>query len=74
MAFPLGLIAVLSLTCGLLFWVMIFIQTYRPFPKMEPGKRLRISIEQATALSLFLVIAVMVSLWLLMKFVIGGPS
>ena len=74
MAFPLGLIAVLSLIFGLLFWIMIFIQTYRHFPKMESGKRLRISIGQATALSLFLVIAVMVSLWLLMNLVIGAQS
>ena len=39
---------------GVPFWFMIFLQTYRHFPKMEPAKRLSMSITSATILTALL--------------------
>ncbi|MCX8175238.1 MAG: hypothetical protein N3E51_03470 [Candidatus Micrarchaeota archaeon] len=58
-----------SLAFAVPFWLMVFANTYRHFPKMEPKKRLSMSIRQATALSLILLAIVFISLWALMDFV-----
>jgi len=61
------------LFCAIL-WVMVFLQTYMHFPKMEKQKRLFMSVINATALSLSLLVLVVVSLWLLMNVIFGKSS
>ena len=39
---------------GVPFWFMIFLQTYRHFPKMESAKRMSMSISSATILTAIL--------------------
>ena len=48
---------------GIPAWVMFFLQTYRHFPKMEPAKRLSMSIVNATILTAVLLGVVFIA-WL----------
>jgi len=70
MAFQLGFAIAVSAFFVLLLWLMIFLQTYQHFPKMEKRKRLLMSIGNATALSLSVAILAIASLWLLLEFIL----
>ena len=55
---------------GLIFWLMIFLNTYRHFPKMNPTERLWMCIESATMITLILMGVVYLFLWfILQKFI-----
>jgi hypothetical protein len=54
----------------LLLWLMIFLETYRHFPKMEKNQRIRMSFVNATELALFISILCYVTLYL----IVGGLS
>ena len=58
-------LVVLLLGFGLPLWLMVFIATYMGFPKMEKWKRILMSIENATALALFVLAVTLISLVLL---------
>ena len=63
MAEPMGaIVLVLALGFCVPFWLMIFISTYVHFPKMEKRKRILMGIESATALTLFILALVLISL------------
>jgi hypothetical protein len=63
-----------SLPVALLFcailWVMVFLETYGHFPKMERGQRLGMSAANATALSLALLALVVISLYVLFQIIL----
>jgi len=45
---------------GVIGWVMIFLETYRHFPKMDAGKRMALSLTNATAMTVMFVVLVYV--------------
>jgi len=59
--FLLGLPALLFF--GSVFWLIIYLQTYRHFPKMEQRMRVRKSIIDATIMTLSLLAVVFVALY-----------
>jgi len=52
---------------GIAFWLMIFLNTYRHFPKMNPEERLRKSIVDATAITILLIGIVYLFLWFILQ-------
>jgi hypothetical protein len=52
---------------GTALWVMIFLNTYRHFPKMNPTERLWMCIESATMITLILIGIVYLFLWLILQ-------
>jgi len=66
-----GLAAAVFAVFGPIFWAMIFIQTYMHFPKMEPRKRLMMSLKNATVLVLVVCLGTAIALYVMLKFVLG---
>ena len=56
---------------GSILWLMVFLQTYLHFPKMEKDKRLQTSIEMATSLALAMIVLSMVALYITLRFFFG---
>jgi hypothetical protein len=55
---------------GIVFWIMIFLNTYRHFPKMNPEERLWMCIINSTLMTLILMGIVYLFLWfILQKFI-----
>jgi len=52
---------------GIPFWLMIFLNTYRHFPKMNPEERLLMCISSATGLTAVLIGIVYLFLWLILQ-------
>jgi len=48
---------------GITLWIMIFLNTYRHFPKMNPEERIRMCIENATIITLILIGIIYLFLW-----------
>jgi len=57
-------------TFGSLFWIMIFLQTYRHFPKIDNRERFLMSAKSATILTGILLAVTYVSLLLLMRMIL----
>jgi len=47
---------------GVIGWVMIFLETYRHFPKMDAEKRMALSLTNATVMTVMFVVLVYVSM------------
>ncbi len=56
-----------ALLFGPLFWAMVYLQTYRHFPKMERRKRVVHAATAATVLTLFLLAVVLLALYLVAR-------
>jgi heme/copper-type cytochrome/quinol oxidase subunit 2 len=52
---------------GIAFWLMIFLNTYRHFPKMNPEERLRKSIVDTTTITIILIGIVYLFLWFILQ-------
>jgi len=55
------------LTFGTALWLMVFLNTYRHFPKMNPTERLWLCIENATFLTLILIGIIYLFLWFVLS-------
>jgi len=51
-----------------IFWAMIFLNTYRHFPKMDEFQRFKLGAENATLLTVVLVGAVVLALYCLVSY------
>jgi len=51
---------------GISFWLMIFLNTYRHFPKMNKENMIWMSIVNATVLTLILIGLVYLALWFIL--------
>nr|AQS28351.1 hypothetical protein [uncultured archaeon] len=73
---PLNLLIVymaVPLPFWIALWLMIFLNTYRHFPKMERGERLRLSAINATVPTLILIGIIYLALWfVLQNFILMG--
>jgi len=49
---------------GIVFWSMVFAETYRCFPKMDKHRRTVMSATNATIMTAFLIIAVYLFMYL----------
>jgi uncharacterized membrane protein len=54
---------IMSIPFFVALWLMIFLNTYRHFPKMEPKERMKLSIVNATYPILFLMLIIYVFFW-----------
>jgi len=52
---------------GIAFWLMIFLNTYRHFPKMNPEERLWKCIVDATTITIILIGIVYLFLWFILQ-------
>ena len=52
---------------GAIFWLMIFLNTYSHFPKMNPEERLWKCIVDATTITIILLGIVYLFLWFILK-------
>jgi uncharacterized membrane protein YidH (DUF202 family) len=52
---------------GSLLWIMIFLQTYRHFPKMDKHQRISMSVSSATIATVAVMAIVYVFMYLLLK-------
>jgi len=52
---------------GAIFWLMIFLNTYSHFPKMNPEERLWLCIVNATVLTVMLMSIVYLALWFILQ-------
>ena len=52
---------------GILLWIMVFLQTYRHFPKMSKRQRLLMSVGIATLLTFIVLVICFLSMILLTK-------
>ena len=52
---------------GIAFWLMIFLNNYRHFPKMNPTERLWMCIESATMITLILIGIIYLFLWFILQ-------
>ena len=52
---------------GIAFWLMIFLSTYKQFPKMNPEERLWLCIVNATVLTVMLMSIVYLALWFILQ-------
>jgi len=52
---------------GSLLWIMIFLQTYRHFPKMDKSQRISLSVSSATIATVAVMAIVYVFMYLLLK-------
>ncbi len=59
------LFASIMLVFGLVGWLMVFLETYRHFPKMEKTERIRLSVTNATVMTIMLVVVCYIALQLL---------
>ena len=63
-----------ALPIALLFtailWIMVFIETYMHFPKMDPKQRLGMSLFNASVLSVFLLVFVFIALYLVLRYML----
>lgn len=59
-----------SLVFGIPFWIMIFIATYVPFPRMEKADRLKMSVSNATILTLLMLLISYLFLVLLFEYIL----
>lgn len=57
----------ISLPFFVALWLMIFLNVYRHFPKMEPSKRIKLSIENATYPTLILSGIIYLALWFILR-------
>jgi len=59
-----------ALVFGIPFWIMIFIATYVPSPRMEKADRLKMSISNATILTLLMLLISYLFLVLLFEYIL----
>jgi hypothetical protein len=57
----------ITILFGIAFWLMIFLSTYKQFPRMNPEERLWLCITNATILTAILVGIVYLALWLILQ-------
>ncbi|MBM3234091.1 hypothetical protein FJZ19_03280 [Candidatus Pacearchaeota archaeon] len=57
----------LVLGFGLIFWIMIFLESWRHFPRMNKEERLWHAIESATTVTLILIAIVLLLLWFILN-------
>jgi len=61
----------IAVILGIPLWLMIFLNTYRHFPNMNPKERLWMCISSATSLTAILLGIVYLFLWFIMQNLIG---
>lgn len=47
---------VIPVVLSVIAWIMVFLETYRHFPKMEKAKRISMSVQSATLLALVIIV------------------
>jgi len=57
----------ITIVFGIIFWLMIFLNIYRHFPKMNPEQRLWKCIIDSTTISLILMGIVYLFLWFILQ-------
>ncbi len=64
--------APIALLFGSLLWVMVFLQTYRHFPKMDPRQRFWMGCKSATTMTAVLLAIVFVFLYVIVRQLMAG--
>lgn len=54
---------------GIIEWIIVFLETYRHFPKMERQKRIRNSVYDATIMSVIMTAIIYFFMYLLLRIV-----